>query len=215
MQGTLRSLAFAVLLTSVLPTAALAAPGEFHDGFCVLGHVRRRRRISSSGRSALTAEAVAVADGALGLALPAGTTAWWRPASRHSSGTARARLQVANAPSSITGFLQPTPRPTTPPRHHIEIFNDPSGQVMFSTYTGGRQRHTETRSLGSTRRRRPTTTLNRWGSGASTPARRQLAVEPPTDRRAEGADEPVRDAWFPACFDGRPGDRVPPQLRHL
>ena len=54
--------------------------------------------------------------------------------------TALARLQVPDAPSSITGFFLYAP-PDYASEIDIELYNDPRGLVMFTTYAGGRQTH--------------------------------------------------------------------------
>src|SRR5690349_15257135 len=103
----LRSLMVAVLAMLILPAAAHAAAGDFRDDFTTFDTTRWAVGEHQLGRSALTTANVAVADGALGLALPAGTTDGGEIRSKlqYSSGTARARLRAANAPSSITGFF--------------------------------------------------------------------------------------------------------------
>jgi beta-glucanase (GH16 family) len=83
------------------------------------------------------------------LRLPAGTTDGGeiRSTSTFASGTVHARLKVADAPSSITGFFLYAP-PDLASEIDIELYNDPSGLVMLTTYAGGRQTHTEQRELG-------------------------------------------------------------------
>jgi beta-glucanase (GH16 family) len=53
---------------------------------------------------------------------------------------------VPDAPSSITGFFLYEP-PDFESEIDIEIFNDPSGKILFTTYAGGEQTHTETKEL--------------------------------------------------------------------
>ena len=90
-----------------------------------------------------------VSGGRLELALPAGTTdgAEVRTQSTYRYGSYRARIQVADAPSSITGFFLYAP-PDYESEIDVELFNDPHGAVMFTTYARGAQTHTERRSLG-------------------------------------------------------------------
>jgi hypothetical protein len=57
-----------------------------------------------------------------------------------------ARIRVPNAPSSITGFFLYYP-PDLESEIDIEIYNDPSGKILFTTYAGGEQTHTETMEL--------------------------------------------------------------------
>jgi endo-1,3-1,4-beta-glycanase ExoK len=98
------------------------------------------------GRSALSSANVLPGPA---LRLPAGTTdgAEIRSTSTFASGTVHARLKVADAPSSITGFFLYAP-PDLASEIDIEVYDDPSGRVMLTTYAGGRQTHTETRELG-------------------------------------------------------------------
>ena len=56
-------------------------------------------------------------------------------------GSYRARIQVADAPSSITGFFLYAP-PDSESEIDVELFNDPQGEVMFTTDAGGGQTHT-------------------------------------------------------------------------
>ncbi|MBE2320971.1 glycoside hydrolase family 16 protein [Solirubrobacter sp. CPCC 204708] len=199
----LRSLVVAVLAMLVLPSAAHAAAGDFRDGFDTFDTTRWAVGQHQLGRSALTAPNVSVAGGALALTLPDGTTDGGeiRSQQQYSSGTARARVQVANAPSSITGFFLYA-APDYAAEIDIEIFNDPSGRVMFSTYAGGRQTHTETRTLGFD----PTAAAHdytiRWGNG-----RVRFLVDGVLLRTwsAGVPKAPMHlfaNAWFPAWLDG-------------
>jgi beta-glucanase (GH16 family) len=145
----------ASLLAALVVTALAAAAGSavaatgFSDPFDSLEGGRWSIGEHQLGRSRLDPANAAVAGGALELRHPAGTldgaevrtTALWR------TGTYRARLRAANAPSSLTGFFLYAPADYAS-EVDIEILNDASGTVLFSTYAGGRQTHTETRSLG-------------------------------------------------------------------
>jgi licheninase len=141
---TLMTLALTALL-AVAPTAAARAAG-FTDPFATLDTQRWAVGDHQLGLSRLDPENVSVSDGALALRLPAGrldgaevrTTATW------STGTFRARLKAAAAPSSLTGFFLYAP-PDYASEVDVEIVG---GSVMFSTYAGGAQTHTETRPLG-------------------------------------------------------------------
>jgi endo-1,3-1,4-beta-glycanase ExoK len=65
----------------------------------------------------------------------------------HGHGSYSARLKPAYAPGSITGFFL-YKSPDFESEIDVEIYNDRSGRVMFTTYAGGRQTHTETAQLG-------------------------------------------------------------------
>lgn len=100
------------------------------------------------GRGELAPENVALEDGQLRLTLPAGTLNGGEIESKdlYGPGFYAARIKVPDAPSSITGFFLYTP-PDLESEIDIEIYNDPSGKILFTTYAGGEQTHTETAEL--------------------------------------------------------------------
>ena len=53
---------------------------------------------------------------------------------------------MPDAPSSITGFFLYEP-PDFKSEIDIEIYNDPSDRILFTTYTDGEQTHAETTDL--------------------------------------------------------------------
>jgi beta-glucanase (GH16 family) len=141
-------LAVVVSLLAV-PSAHAAPPAGFTDDFATLDRARWVLGDHALGRGRLDPANVSVAGGALALGLPAGRLdgAEVHTAASFSTGTFRARIRVANAPSSLTGFFLYAP-PDFASEVDVEILDDPSGTVMFTTYAGGAQTHTETRSLG-------------------------------------------------------------------
>ncbi|WP_028063740.1 glycoside hydrolase family 16 protein [Solirubrobacter soli] len=194
-------LLLAVLIAMlVVPGAAQAA---FTDPFDTLDAQRWAVGEHQLGRSTLTAANVTVANGALGLALPGGTTDGGeiRSTATFASGTATARLQAPNAPSSITGFFLYAP-PDYASEIDIELYNDPRGLVMFTTYAGGRQTHTETRSLGFD----PTTALHdyeiAWGKGKVTFRVDGVALRTWSTGVPKAPMNLFANAWFPAWLDG-------------
>jgi beta-glucanase (GH16 family) len=54
----------------------------------------------------------------------------------YGEGSYSARMKLPNAPSSITGFFL-YQAPDYASEIDIEIYNDTSRRVMFSTYSGG------------------------------------------------------------------------------
>src|SRR5690349_20114457 len=101
-------LLIAVLVSLIVPAAANAAPAKaFTDGFASLDSRRWAVGQHQLGRSALTVDNVLARNGALQLQLPAGTTDGGeiRSTDTYATGVVRARMQVADAPSSITGFF--------------------------------------------------------------------------------------------------------------
>lgn len=99
----------------------------------------------------LEPENVSVEDGQLRRALPAKTLDGGEIEAKYSYGPATARLlrgahQGARRPSSITGFFRYEP-PDFESEIDVEIYNDSSRRVLFTTYAGGEQAHTETTEL--------------------------------------------------------------------
>lgn len=58
-----------------------------------------------------------------------------RSTSLYRFGTYRTRMKIAYAPSSLTAFFL-YKRPDYAQEIDIEIFNDDTGRIMFSTYSG-------------------------------------------------------------------------------
>ncbi|MDA0185265.1 glycoside hydrolase family 16 protein [Solirubrobacter phytolaccae] len=199
-----RLLVLAVLVVLIVPSSASAAPARaFSDGFATLDAARWAPGEHQLGRSALRAANVTVRGGALQLVLPAGGTDGGeiRSTRQYSGGVARARLQVANAPSSITGFFLYA-APDYASEIDIEVFNDPSGKVLFSTYANGRQTNTETRTLGFDPTAAPHDYEIAWGNG-----RVSFTVDGQVLRTwtAGVTKLPMNlyaNAWFPAWLEG-------------
>jgi endo-1,3-1,4-beta-glycanase ExoK len=88
----------------------------------------------------LEPENVSVEDGQLRRALPAKTLDGGEIEAKYSYGSATARLlrgahQGAKRPSSITGFFRYEP-PDFESEIDVEIYNDSSRRVLFTTYAG-------------------------------------------------------------------------------
>jgi licheninase len=101
------------------------------------------------GRGMLDPANVTVAGDRLALGLPAGRTdgAEVRSAATYRSGRFEARIKVADAPSSITGFFLYAP-PDYASEIDVEILNDRTGTILLTTYAAGRETHHEKRTLG-------------------------------------------------------------------
>jgi beta-glucanase (GH16 family) len=105
--------AFLVLAVSV-SVAGAARSGDFRDEFTSF-EVRQWVKIGRPfGHGTLDPANVTVADGLLGIRLPAGTLngGEMRSTSLYRYGTYRTRMKIANAPSSLTAFF-PTSAPIT------------------------------------------------------------------------------------------------------
>ena len=118
------------------------------DDFASLEAGRWQPTEKTLGRGRLEAENVATEGGKLRIRLPAGTLEGGELESTetYSYGSYAASIKAARAPSSITGFFL-----YAPPDFHteidVEIFNDPSGRVLFTTYANGEQTNTVEKRL--------------------------------------------------------------------
>lgn len=103
-------------------------------------HDEKRWRMPSKelGRGSLKTENVSVENGRLRLKISADTFDGGEIESKslYQYGSYRARIKVADAPSSITGFFLYR-EPDLENELDIEIFNSPSGRILFTTYSNG------------------------------------------------------------------------------
>ena len=156
------------------------------------------------GRGRLEPENTRVENGRLRLKLPAGTFDGGEIESQkiYQYGSYRARIKVADAPSSLTGlFLYK--EPDFEKELDIEIFNDSSGQVMFTTYAGGVETNNVKKSLSFD----PTKDFHDYRFDFY-PGRAEFYVDGELLHRfTEGLPEdPMRlyvNAWFPTWLPGR------------
>lgn len=101
------------------------------------------------GRGRLLPENVSMQDGKVRLTLPADTVngAEIESEKLHGPGsTFTARMKVPDAPTSITGFFLYEP-PDLESEVDIEVFNEPSGKILFTTYADGKETHTKEKKL--------------------------------------------------------------------
>jgi len=100
------------------------------------------------GRSYLDPTNVDVSGETLRIKLPARTLEGGEVLTNelHGYGSYGARIKLPNAPGSITGFFL-YKAPDYESEIDIEIYNDSSRRIMFTTYAGGTQTHTKTVSL--------------------------------------------------------------------
>ncbi len=124
---------------------------DFRDDFDSLN--RDRWSVTSKvdkklGRSYLKPENVSVRNGNLRLKLPAGSLDGGEIASKelYTYGNYSARIKVPDARSSITGFFL-YKEPDFEKEIDIEIFNDSSGRIMFTTYAGGEETNNVQKNL--------------------------------------------------------------------
>lgn len=129
-----------------LAPATVARAAGFSDPFTALDVQRWAIGDHALGLGRFEPANVSVTGGALALTLPAGTlnggevrtNALW------GSGTFRARMKASPASGSLSAFFL-----YAPPDYQSEVDIEIVGSsVLFSTYAGGGQTHTETRPLG-------------------------------------------------------------------
>lgn len=128
--------------------AVAAHSTGFRDDFTTLDTSRWVVSSRPFGWGTLTPANVAVANGELGIEHPAGTLdgGEMRTKTLYQYGTYRALLKIADAPSSLTAFFLYR-APDYEQEIDIEIYDDSTGRVMFSTYSGGSQTNTVTKTL--------------------------------------------------------------------
>ncbi|MDF2979872.1 MAG: glycoside hydrolase family 16 [Actinomycetospora sp.] len=206
-----------VLLLGLVPACEAAAvdgpaPGGFVEEFDALDPQRWTPAAPHVlGRSRIDPANVRVAGGRLELLLRGGSLdgAELLSTGTLATGVVTARLRVADAPDSLTGFFL-----YAPPDHaheiDIEILGDPRGRVLFTTHHDGRETHTIERDLGFD----PTAAFQDYAI-----ARRPGQVAFSVDGRElvrwiDGVpDEALHlylNVWFPRWLGGRPpvGDRA-------
>ena len=117
-------------------------------------------------------------------------------------------MRVPNAPSSITGFFL-YKAPDYESEIDIEVFNDSTRRIMFTTYAGGAQTHTITRTLPFD----PTTGFHEYSfdyardplSGAASvtfyaDGREMMSWDTGVPRTSMHL---MLNSWFPRWLDGR------------
>ncbi len=159
------------------------------------------------GRGDLAPENVGPQDGQLRLTLPAGTLDGGEIQSTdlYGPGFYAARMKVPDAPSSITGFFLYEP-PDYASEIDIELYNDSSRKILFTTYAGGKQTHTETVQL-------PFDPTEDFHDYAFFYDRNSITFyvdgEPMKKYEGDLPDRPMRlyvNSWFPSWLPGEEPD---------
>jgi beta-glucanase (GH16 family) len=132
----------------VVSVAGAARAVGFRDDFATLDSARWVEITRPFGHGAVDAANVDVTDGLLQVKLPAGRLdgGELRSIALYRFGSFRARMRVADAPSSVTAFFL-YKAPDYQSEIDIEIFNDTTRRVMLTTYAGGAQTNTVTKPL--------------------------------------------------------------------
>ncbi len=132
----------------LLAGTAHAVGTSFFDDFLAFDEARWTKGDHNLGRSYLNPANVEVVEGNARLKIPHDTLqgAEFRSDELYGRGTYSSRMKMPHAPSSITGFFLYRP-PDQEREIDIEVFNDSSRRILFTTYSGGRQTHTVTKQL--------------------------------------------------------------------
>lgn len=137
-----------IAVAAVLALTASARGKGFHDDFTTLDSSRWLLSSRPFGYGSVDPANVSAANGQLGIRLPANRLDGGEVHSRslYQFGTYAARIKVADAPSSLTAFFLYR-APDFQQEIDVELYGDSSRRVMFSTYSGGAQTHTQTTLL--------------------------------------------------------------------
>jgi len=135
----------AVALAAGLALGAAAKSKGFRDDFITFDTGRWVLSSRPFGHGAVDPANVSVADGQLGIQLPASRLDGGEARTRalYGFGTYRARIRLADAPSSLTAFFLYR-APDYQQEIDIELYNNSSRRIMHSTYSGGAQTNTRT-----------------------------------------------------------------------
>ncbi len=128
--------------------AGAARSADFRDEFAAFDTRQWVKIGRPFGHGVVDPANIGVANGLLALRFPAGRLdgAEMRTTDLYRYGTYRARMKMADAPGSLTAFFLYR-KPDYAQEIDIEVYNDSSRKVMFSTYSGGAMTHTVTMQL--------------------------------------------------------------------
>ena len=187
--------------------AGIASAGvlDFADNFDSFDETRWTKGDHNLGRSYLNPENVSTSNGNLAIKLPARTLEGGEIRSNelYGYGSYLARIQVPDAPSSITGFFLYEP-PDYASELDIEIYNDSSRKlVIYSTYAGGRQTHDQTLKLPFD----PTKGFHEYRFDYTPTSLRFYADGQLMREWADGLPQPPMklyvNAWYPRWLSGK------------
>jgi endo-1,3-1,4-beta-glycanase ExoK len=194
----------------LLAGTAGAQDMSFSDEFTSFDSARWSKGDHMLGRSYLDPANVSVDGQNLRITLPARSLEGGEVFTNDllGYGSYSARMKLPNAPSSITGFFL-YKAPDYESEIDIELFNDSTRRIMFTTYAGGAQTHTVTRTLPFD----PTTGFHEYGfdyfqdpiSGEASVAfyadgREMMSWDTGVPRTSMHL---MFNSWFPRWLDGR------------
>ena len=137
-----------VLQLALVAGISFAATSGFWDGFSAFHNARWSKGDHKLGRSYLNPRNVFVRRGKLFMKIPAHTLGGGElySDSLYRYGSYATRMRVPYAPTSITGFFLYT-SPDFQSELDVEVFNDHSRSITFTTYAGGSKTHSDTMRL--------------------------------------------------------------------
>jgi endo-1,3-1,4-beta-glycanase ExoK len=194
-------LAIASLILGV-SVAGAARSGDLRDEFTTFDVHQWLKSSRPFGWGAVDPANVGVSGGMLAIRLPGGTLNGGevRSLSLARYGSYRARMKLANAPSSLTAFFL-YKKPDFAQELDIENFNDPSGRALLSTYSNGSQTTVE-KQLGFD----PTATFHEYAIEYDPGSVRFLVDGAELQRFTSGVTRSSMylhvNAWFPSWLQG-------------
>lgn len=203
-------LAAAVLATSGISYVWSVRSMNFRDEFASLDTARwTAGERHTLGRSVMEPRNVDVRDGNLRLRMSPGVLdgAEVKTVAAAPAGVFEARIRVADAPTSVTGLFLYAP-PDLAHEIDIELYNQPTGRIRFTTYSGGVLTHTTEQALPFD----PTADFHLYGI-AQTPAGVEFYVDHALVKAWDGGvpREPMNlyiNTWYPQWLTGEPAPTV-------
>lgn len=205
MRRTFLFLVVVVVQTAIFAgTARAQDAASFSDDFTTFDTTRWSRGDHMLGRSYLDPTNVDVDGQNLRIKLPARSYEGGEILTNalHGFGSYSARMKLPNAPGSITGFFL-YKSPDFESEIDIELYNDSSRRIMFTTYAGGRQTHTETLPLPFD----PTAAFHEYRFDYAPDSVTFYVDDQPMKTWNDGIPQTsmhlMLNSWFPVWLDGR------------
>ncbi len=201
----IRAFLFGVVQLLLFAVLTRADGGGFSDDFSRLNGDFWDVSSHALGRGRLEPSNVGVEDGDLVITIPARTLNGGEIATKgfYGYGTYSARIRVPEAPGSITGFFL-YKSPDYQSEIDVEIYNDHSRRILFTTYAGGSQTNTREVRLPFD----PTRGFHEYSFRYAPDSVGFCVDGEPLQRFGEGLPgNPMHlmiNAWFPTWLRGRP-----------
>lgn len=204
MKGVWVLCAVGVVQVFLLAGVAHAAGTSFSDDFLTFDGSRWTKENHMLGRSYLNSANVDVVEGNARFKIPARTLegAELRSNELYYHGAYATRMKLPHAPSSITGFFIYRP-PDLAREIDIEIYNDSSRRIMFTTYSRGHRTHTITKQLPFDPTAGYHTYAFRYEAGLARFLVDGRVMQTWTKGVPTGSMYLYTNLWFPSWLDGK------------